>query len=171
MRLDGLSPDGSRNEMANTNVRKRLIVVHEASYVDDSSTAKSGRSNGCLALDPAIEAGVVDRIHDGTLIYAARKPLETPVGRVACGNATCDPGEDATSCAADCDVAGPTCGDATCDASEDATSCPTDCECAADDDAEACKTPDDVGCSTSPGAGGFLALALFGLRRRRNRRT
>jgi len=81
MRLDGVSPDGSPNGMANTNVRDRLIVVHEASYVDDSNTDQQGRSNGCLALDPSIEADVVDRIHDGTLIYAATSALNPPVGR------------------------------------------------------------------------------------------
>jgi hypothetical protein len=81
MRLDGLSPDGSPNNMANTNVRDRLVVVHEASYVDDGNTSQQGRSNGCLALDPSIEASVVDRIHDGTLIYGALSPLNPPVGR------------------------------------------------------------------------------------------
>src|SRR5215813_6610444 len=44
MRLDGLSPDGSPNAMADTNVRERLIVVHEASYVSDSNTSQQGRS-------------------------------------------------------------------------------------------------------------------------------
>lgn len=81
MRLDGLSVDGSPNGMANTNVRDRLIVVHEATYVHDAGTSQQGRSDGCLALDPTIERGVVDRIHDGTLIYAATSPLATPVGR------------------------------------------------------------------------------------------
>jgi MYXO-CTERM domain-containing protein len=80
MRLDGLSPDGSPNGMANTKVRSRLIVVHEASYVDDSNTGKQGRSNGCLALDPSIEVAMVDRIHEGTLIYAALSPLNPPIG-------------------------------------------------------------------------------------------
>jgi MYXO-CTERM domain-containing protein len=80
MRLDGLSPDGSPNQMANTNVRDRAVVVHEASYVDDANAGQQGRSNGCLALDPDIEAGVVDRIHDGTLIYAAISPLHPPIG-------------------------------------------------------------------------------------------
>lgn len=81
MRLDGLSKDGSPNGMANTNVRPRLIVVHEASYVDDANTRQQGRSNGCLALDPEIEVSMVDRIHDGTLIYVATSSLAPPVGR------------------------------------------------------------------------------------------
>jgi hypothetical protein len=80
MRLDGLSPNGSPNGMANTNVRARAIVVHEASYVSDSG-GKAGRSNGCPALDPAIERSVVDRIHDGTLMYIAKSPLHPPIGR------------------------------------------------------------------------------------------
>ena len=81
MRLDGLSKDGSLNGMANTNARSRLIVMHEASYVDDTNTSQQGRSNGCLALDPEIEVQMVDRIHDGTLIYVATTPLNPPVGR------------------------------------------------------------------------------------------
>lgn len=81
MRLDGLSPDDSINGMANTNVRTRLIVMHEADYVDDTSDARQGRSNGCLALDPTVEPDMVDRIHGGSLIYAALSPLDSPVGR------------------------------------------------------------------------------------------
>lgn len=81
MRLDGLPRDGSPNGMANTNARSRLIVMHEATYVSDSSTSQQGRSNGCPALDPDIEVGVVDKIHDGSLYYAAIKPLAAPVGR------------------------------------------------------------------------------------------
>lgn len=90
MRLDGLSPDGSPNGMANTRMRDRLVVVHEASYVDDSNTEKQGRSNGCPALDPSIEVGVVDRIAHGSLFYIANgTPLNAPVGR-----AVDDPGQD-----------------------------------------------------------------------------
>ncbi|HEX5060302.1 MAG TPA: murein L,D-transpeptidase catalytic domain family protein [Kofleriaceae bacterium] len=81
MRLDGLSPDGSPNGMANTNVRSRAIVVHEASYVSDSNTSQQGRSNGCPALDSDIEVSVVDRIHDGSLMYGAISPLNPPIGR------------------------------------------------------------------------------------------
>jgi hypothetical protein len=80
MRLDGLTPDGSPNGMANTNARPRLIVVHEASYVNDANNGQQGRSNGCPALDPDIEADVVDRIHAGSLMYGATQPLNPPVG-------------------------------------------------------------------------------------------
>jgi hypothetical protein len=144
MRLDGLSADGSPNNMANTNVRERLIVVHEASYVDDTSTAKQGRSNGCLALDPEIEAGVVDRIHDGTLIYTAIAPLNTAVGRASCGDATCDGGETEDTCAADCALPEP----------------------------EPQPEPEPIdeggGCAAGGGGAGILfALAFAGVRRRR----
>jgi hypothetical protein len=81
MRLDGLNRDGSPNDLANNNARQRLIVMHEASYVSDSNTAKQGRSNGCPALDPSIEVEVVDRIHDGSLLYMAVSSLHPPVGR------------------------------------------------------------------------------------------
>ncbi len=106
MRLDGLSADGSPNGMANTNVRERLIVVHEASYVSDGNASQQGRSNGCLALDPAIEASVVDRIHGGSLIYAAIAPLGAPADLGTCGDATCDRNEDKFSCPEDCGVCG-----------------------------------------------------------------
>jgi uncharacterized protein (TIGR03382 family) len=145
MRLDGLSPDGSPNGMANTAMRERLIVVHEASYVDDDNTDRQGRSNGCLALDPDIEVGVVDRIHDGALIYTAIAELDTPVGRAACGDGTCDGAEDAIDCPDDC-----------------ATDPPPD----DDPDAEA------GGCSTSGGATSIwlaLGLALAGATRRARR--
>jgi hypothetical protein len=85
MRLDGLSSTGSPNGMANTNVRERAVVMHEADYVSDSNADQQGRSDGCLALDPDIELAMVDRIHDGTLIYVETKPLNPPVGRAPCG--------------------------------------------------------------------------------------
>ncbi|CAN5916175.1 hypothetical protein BH11MYX3_BH11MYX3_11870 [soil metagenome] len=95
MRLDGLSVDGSPNGMANTNARDRLIVMHEASYVADDNITQQGRSNGCLALDPAIEVSMVDRIHDGTLIYAAISSLNPPVGRCTGSNPSVeDPDEE-----------------------------------------------------------------------------
>ncbi len=104
MYLDGLSPDGSPNQMGNTNARSRSVVVHEASYVSDSNTSKQGRSQGCLALDPDIEVEVVDRIHDGSLIYAAIEPLNTPVGKAepqedAGAEAAVDAGPDAIDAA------------------------------------------------------------------------
>ena len=106
MRIDGLSPDGSPDHMADTNVRSRLIVVHEASYVSDSNTSQQGRSDGCFALDPNIEAGLVDKIHDGSLMYAEIQPLAPPVGADMCGNGTCDSNEDKFTCPEDCGACG-----------------------------------------------------------------
>ncbi len=148
MRLDGLSPDGSPNGMANTNMRERLVVVHEASYVDDDNTSKQGRSNGCPALDPSIEVGVVDKIHGGSLFYIATSALEDPVGRVACGDSLCDGDETAASCPGDCGPAD--------DPGQDP-----------DDPGETDDPSEPGGCSTSGGAGWILVLAGLGLRRRR----
>jgi hypothetical protein len=106
MRIDGLSPDGSPDAMADTNVRSRLIVVHEATYVSDSNTSQQGRSDGCFALDPAIEDGVVNRIHDGTLMYAEKQAQNTPVGTNTCGNGACDSREDQLTCPEDCGACG-----------------------------------------------------------------
>ncbi len=145
MRLDGLSADGSPNNMANTNMRDRAIVVHEAWYVDDDSTAKQGRSNGCPALDPSIEVSVVDRIHGGALFYTAISSLAPPVGRAVCGDNTCDGDETATSCAMDCGGG-----------ADDPGEMPTVDEPAAE----------PGGCSTGGGAGLAIALALLALRRR-----
>jgi len=143
MKLDGLSIDGSPNNMANTNVRQRYIVVHEADYVQDNVSTRNGRSNGCLALDPAVEEGIVNRIHDGTLIYVATNALNTPVGRAACGDATCDGAETEDSCATDCAPPVP-------------------------EEPEVVEDPETGGCSTSGGGAGLaLALGLVGLRRRR----
>lgn len=146
MRLDGLSVDGSPNGMANTNVRSRLIVVHEASYVDDSSTSQQGRSNGCLALDPSIEVSVVDRIHDGTLLYVDTQALNTPVGRAACGDATCDGGETVDTC-------------------------PVDCSDRSGGYPPPAPSEDGGGCSAGGrGMGMLVAFALVGLPRRRRKR-
>ncbi len=147
MRLDGVSPDGSPNHMANTRMRDRLVVVHEATYVDDGNTAKQGRSNGCPALDPSIEVAVVDKIHGGSLFYIANgTPLAAPVGRV-------------------------TCGDALCDGDETTTTCPTDCAGPADDPGEEPPSIDEPaeagGCSTGNGGGlAVVALALGVMLRR-----
>jgi hypothetical protein len=103
MRIDGLSPDGSPNGMANTNVRERAVVVHEATYVSDRSTSQQGRSDGCFALDPAIEQSMVNRIAGGTLIYAAKSPLNPPVGAGPCGTIEATGGviDNADPCFAD----------------------------------------------------------------------
>jgi uncharacterized protein (TIGR03382 family) len=143
MRLDGLSADGSPNQMANTNMRDRLVVVHEASYVDDDNTAKQGRSNGCPALDPTIEVSVVDRIHGGALFYIAISPLAAPVGRASCGDESCDGDETPDTCA-------------------------IDCSSPADDPGEVppVEPPPPAeagGCSTTENGGLLIALAVLGL--------
>jgi hypothetical protein len=158
MRLDGLSVDGSPNGMANTNVRDRLIVMHEASYVSDSNSSQQGRSDGCLALDPSIEVGVVDRIHDGSLIYTEILPLAPPVGRAACGDGTCDGDETQDTCAADCGATGSgSAGSGTYDP-------PADGEGSGDG---AAAGSDGGGCSAGGQPSLVLALVLIGLRRRR----
>ena len=144
MRIDGLSVDGSPNAMADTNVRQRLVVVHEASYVSDSNTSQQGRSDGCFALDPNIERGVVDRVHDGTLMYAETKPLNAPVGRAVCGDGACDGTETADSCPADCNDP------------------PADGE----GGSGTASSPMGGGCATGSPAGLVLAFAALGVRRR-----
>ncbi len=150
MRLDGLTRDGSPNGMENTNARDRLIVMHEADYVDDSRTTQQGRSNGCLVLDPAIEAGVADRLTGGALLYTAIAPLVEPVGRARCGDGLCDGGEDAASCVADC---GEPDGD----------------DSATDDTLDEDGTTG--GCAAGGHGGVLVVLAALGLRRRRNGRA
>jgi hypothetical protein len=54
----------------------------------------------------------------------------TCTGCIFCGNGTCEPGEDCTSCPADCPSStGPTCGNGVCEASdgEDCVNCALDC--------------------------------------------
>jgi hypothetical protein len=106
MRLDGLSPSGSPNGMANTNVRARAVVMHEASYVSDSRTSAQGRSDGCLALDSSVNVSVTNRLTSGAIIYAETSPLHPPIGRTSDGGAAdsgaaactkdgdCNPGSD-----------------------------------------------------------------------------
>ena len=150
MRLDGLSKDGSPNGMANTNARSRLIVMHEASYVNEASSSQQGRSNGCLALDPDIEVAMVDRIFGGSLIYVARTPLNAPVGRGVCGDGMCHGDENFDSCPADC--SGP---------ADDPDPEMVDPDMPSDDGTGG-------GCSTSGGNTGLVfALALTLLARRR----
>jgi len=93
MKLDGLMPDGSPNQMANTNARDRAIVVHEASYVSETNIGIQGRSSGCPALDPTVEVSVVDKIYGGNLLYIAIAELDPPVGRapVSSESTTDDP--------------------------------------------------------------------------------
>ncbi|WP_155722529.1 murein L,D-transpeptidase catalytic domain family protein [Bdellovibrio bacteriovorus] len=62
LRLDGLSS-------TNSNARSRAIVVHGASYVQDSSVIQ-GRSWGCPAVSSTNRDKVINMIKGGSLIYA-----------------------------------------------------------------------------------------------------
>jgi hypothetical protein len=64
LRLDGLSSTNSR-------ARERAIVVHGASYVQDTSVVQ-GRSWGCPAVSTANTQKVINLIKGGSLIYAAK---------------------------------------------------------------------------------------------------
>lgn len=88
---------------------------------------ESGRGETCSTCDD--DCGIctpAPRCGDGTC-----DPGETATSCPAdcdtteCGDGTCDPDEDSTTCPADCPA--PTCGDGTCDAGEDSTTCPADC--------------------------------------------
>jgi hypothetical protein len=105
MRLDGLSPDGSPNHMADTNARDRAVVMHEAAYVNDDNSDAQGRSDGCLALDSSIESSVVHRLRAGGIIYAETKPLNPPVGSGSSGGdaGAGDSGGGGTPCSTDGD--------------------------------------------------------------------
>ncbi len=63
LRLDGL-------ETSNSNARIRNIVIHGAEYVKPGK--KIGRSFGCPALEIRYTKYVIDRISNGTLLYAGR---------------------------------------------------------------------------------------------------
>jgi hypothetical protein len=54
---------------------ERRIVMHPAAYVGESFRTKSGgrvgRSWGCPALDPAVAHSLINRIQDGSVVFAA----------------------------------------------------------------------------------------------------
>ncbi len=65
MRLDGLEPGYNDND------RSRAIVVHGADYATQdfvNSYGYLGRSWGCPATDPTVNASVIDTLSDGALI-------------------------------------------------------------------------------------------------------
>lgn len=66
LKLEGL------DQGLNTHVRARAVVVHSAEYVSPEvvkERGRLGRSNGCLALDPAVTKPVIDTIKNGSLIF------------------------------------------------------------------------------------------------------
>ncbi|UOE99741.1 murein L,D-transpeptidase catalytic domain family protein [Bdellovibrio reynosensis] len=62
LRLDGLSTTNSR-------ARERAIVIHGASYVQDSNVIQ-GRSWGCPAISTDNHRKVIDMLKGGSIIYA-----------------------------------------------------------------------------------------------------
>lgn len=64
LRLDGLSS-------TNSNARSRAIVIHGASYVQDSAVIQ-GRSWGCPAVSSSHRDRIINLIKGGSLIYAAK---------------------------------------------------------------------------------------------------
>jgi len=83
LELIGLDPGLNDRAVA------RRIVMHPAEYVSASFRAQRGgrigRSWGCPALDPAVAATIIDRIQDGSVVYAASvsPPQPTPPPRAA----------------------------------------------------------------------------------------
>ncbi len=68
LELEGLDP--GLNDLA----RARRIVIHPAEYVGEAFRARTGgwvgRSFGCPALDPKVADDVIDRIQDGSVLFA-----------------------------------------------------------------------------------------------------
>lgn len=64
LRLDGLSS-------TNSNARARAVVIHGASYVQDTDVIQ-GRSWGCPAVSTVNHKKLIDLIKGGSLIYAAK---------------------------------------------------------------------------------------------------
>ena len=62
MRMDGL-------EASNDLARARAIVLHPSKYVYDGKE-KQGRSWGCPAVPYAIITSLIDRLRDGSLLFA-----------------------------------------------------------------------------------------------------
>ncbi|MDX6188820.1 murein L,D-transpeptidase catalytic domain family protein [Flavobacterium sp. Fl-318] len=65
LRLDG-------QEAVNSNVRARAIVIHKADYVvpNYKGTSRAGRSEGCLAVNPADIDEVIANLKNGSYIIA-----------------------------------------------------------------------------------------------------
>jgi len=60
LRIEGLS-------RTNNAARRRGIVFHGATYI---SRGRVGRSHGCFATDPAVNAKIIRKIKNGTFVYA-----------------------------------------------------------------------------------------------------
>jgi hypothetical protein len=69
MRLQGLEP-------TNSNAFDRAIVLHRADYVSEDlikQTGRLGRSNGCLAVEPSVADGLIDKLRNNAYIIAWRQ--------------------------------------------------------------------------------------------------
>jgi hypothetical protein len=67
LRLDG------KEAGLNDRAQARTIVVHGAPYVSETFArrfGRLGRSHGCPALDPRIARPLIDRVKEGTVLYA-----------------------------------------------------------------------------------------------------
>lgn len=64
LRLDGLSS-------TNSNARRRAVVIHQSTYVNDGAP-KQGRSWGCPAVPVEDKPWIVANLKNGAIIYAAR---------------------------------------------------------------------------------------------------
>lgn len=61
----------------NDRAEERRIVMHPADYVSRAfrlQVGRLGRSYGCPALDPAVAPRIIERIRDGSLLYAGGPP-------------------------------------------------------------------------------------------------
>lgn len=69
LELDGLEPG------INDRARARRIVIHAADYVSAAFRERSGgwvgRSFGCPALAPEVARAIIERIRDGSVLFAA----------------------------------------------------------------------------------------------------
>lgn len=68
LRLDGLSSTNSK-------ARARAIVIHGADYVQES-TVIQGRSLGCPAVSMSVRTEVINRLKNGSIIYAGLSAKE-----------------------------------------------------------------------------------------------
>lgn len=66
LRMDGLSE-------TNSNMRSRAIVIHGSDQMHEANVIQ-GVSGGCVMFDFAVRDGIIDKIRDGSLIYAGLSP-------------------------------------------------------------------------------------------------
>ena len=87
LRLRGMEPG------VNDRAESRTIVVHGAPYVGEEVAHKLGRlgrSHGCPAVRPAIARPLIDRVKDGTLLYAWHPSMDKPAPPAGAGSTIAD---------------------------------------------------------------------------------